>query len=156
MTPQHDDSIQQIFVAHRVYLKSTLFEAVPMTLAVLKKPPAPVVDMQVFVNFSPREEEQHLYEAVLTLQLTAKIDGNLLWRQQLQQAGLYTLSGFNEEQVKQILNGYCMNQLYPYACANVSAAAVQAGFPAIYLDPMNFDVLYEEQLKRETEAGKPG
>ncbi len=105
--------------------------------------------MQTQVNYQAREEENDLYEAVLHIQLVAKVSGNLLWRQQIQVAGLYTVKGFAEEQIKHILNGHCMNQLYPYACAALSAATTQAGFPAMYLTPLNFDALYREQLKNE-------
>jgi preprotein translocase subunit SecB len=104
-----------------------------------------MIDMQAQVNVSDRGDDTH--EAVLTLQMTAKLEGNLLWRAQLQQTGLYKLTGFNEEGLKRILNGHCMNQLYPYAAAGVSTMAMQAGFQPVYLAPMNFEVLYLEQKK---------
>jgi preprotein translocase subunit SecB len=62
--------------------------------------------------------------------ITAKLSDNLLWRIQLQQAGLYTLKSF-EEGIKRVLNGHCINQLFPYAAATVSAMAVQGGFPPV-------------------------
>ena len=108
--------------------------------------------MQAHINVLAQEEGKDLYEAVLTLQLTAKVDSKLLWRFQLLQAGLYTIKDFSKEQCPTILNGYCMNQLYPYASSIVSAAAVQGGFPPVYLGPMNFELLYQE---RQQESKKP-
>lgn len=145
---------EQVLTVHRIYTKSSLFESAAMTLALLKNPPAPIIDMQTQVNYQAREDEKDLYEAVLHIQLTAKLSGNLLWRQQIQVAGLYTVRGFEEEQIKHIINGHCMNQLYPYACAALSTATTQAGFPAIYLTPLNFDALYREQLKKEDKQAR--
>lgn len=140
------------FAIQRIYTKSSLFEAAMLTTELLKTATDATIDMQAQVNTSERENDTH--EAVLTLQLTAKVTGNLVWRIQFQQAGLYTLTGFEEEGRKKILNGYCMNQLYPYAVAAISAMVVQGGFPAVYLAPMNFEALYLEQKKKEEAASE--
>jgi len=143
----------------RIYTKGSLFEAVTLTPALLKSistTAAPTIDLQVQTNYTKREDDT--YEAVLTINLTAKNDGSLLWRIQLQQAGLYTLEGVDEEQLKRVLNGYCMNQLYPYAATTASMMVLQGGFPPLYLTPMNFDTLYRKQLEQEaqTEGGERG
>ncbi len=138
---------EQVLAVQRIYTKGSLFEAATLTSQLLKAMPNPIVDMQAHAGFSERED--HTYEAVLTLQLTGKHEGNLLWRIQLQQAGLYTLKGFDDVQLKMVLNGYCMNQLYPYACAAASNIVIQGGFSPIYLGPMNFEMLYQEQQKQE-------
>jgi preprotein translocase subunit SecB len=145
-TPTTESSL----AVQRIYTKGSLFEAVAFLPELLKTASHPVIDLQAQANFSERGEDA--FEAVLTLQLTAKADGNLLWRIQLQQAGLYALKGFDEEQRKHILSGYCMNQLYPYAAATASSMVVQGGFPPAYLAPMNFEALYREQQKKEKEA----
>lgn len=142
---------QQIVTVQRIYNKSSSFEAVQMTTDILQKPPIPIIDMQAQANFYTHAGEADIYEAVLTLNLNAKVDGNILWRLQMQQAGLYIIKGFDEEQRKLILNGHCMNQLYPYANAAITATVLQAGFPPVYLNPMNFEMLYREQLRQEAE-----
>lgn len=138
------------FSVQRIYVKSSLFESAMLTSDLLTTIVTPVIDMQAQLNVAARSNDMH--EAVLTLQVTAKLEGSLLWRMQLQQAGLYKLEGFQEEGIKRVLNGYCMNQLYPYAAASISAMAVQGGFPPVYLAPMNFEALYLEKEKREQEG----
>jgi preprotein translocase subunit SecB len=59
--------------------------------------------------------------------------------------GCYALTGFTPEAEKAVLNGFCMNQLYPYACAEVSHLAAQGGFGMIYLQPIDFIQQYKEQ-----------
>ncbi len=106
--------------------------------------------MQVFANIYPQENAVH--QAVLSLKIQAKYQTDVLWKIQLEQAGFYMLEGFSEEQQKTILNGFCMNQLYVYAGPVVNQMVVQAGFAPIYLQPMDFHQLYQQQKKKEAES----
>src|SRR5262245_53198706 len=127
------DSQQQMGV-HRIYTKGSTFESASLNESLLKNPNNPMLEMKAQVNFGKREDD--VYEAVLSMHVVAKHEGNLLWQIQLHQAGLYTLKGFTEEQIKPILNGFCANQLYPYACAEISNMVTRGGFPPVYLAPM--------------------
>lgn len=131
---------------HRLYTKSSLFEAATINLGLLEHPPQPVLDLKISANANPQDKDKGLHEAVLTLQLTAKHQDSLLWRVQYQHAGLYTLEGFTAEAEKRVLQGFCMNQLYPYACSEVNRLVTQGGFLPVYLNPINFDA---EQQKAE-------
>jgi preprotein translocase subunit SecB len=132
---------------HRIYTKNSSFEATSLTIALLEKPVQPTVDLQVGADSHPQEND--IFEAVLTLQIAAKHQGSILWRVQLQQAGIYTIQDFAEDTKQMILNGFCMNQLYPYACSEISRLVTQGGFLPVYLTPMNFEQLYREQQDAE-------
>jgi len=129
---------------HRIYTKSSSFEAANVTapeIAVAQ----PVIDLQIHANVYPQSLTENTHEVVLTLQVTAKHNGALLWQVQLQQAGRYALVGFTPETEKFVLNGFCMNQLYPYACAEVSHLVNQGGFGMVHLQPIDFVQKYKEQ-----------
>jgi len=129
---------------HRIYTKSSSFEAANVTapeIAIAQ----PVIDLQIHANVYPQSATENMHEVVLTLQVTAKHNGALLWQVQLQQAGRYALTGFTLENEKFVLNGFCMNQLYPYACAEVSHLVNQGGFGMVYLQPIDFVQKYKEQ-----------
>lgn len=132
---------------HRLYTKGSLFEAAVLNSSLLEPPPEPVLDLQISANANP-QKDKGLHEAVLTIQLTAKHQDNLLWRVQYQHAGLYTLEGFSEEAEKRVLQGFCMNQLYPYACAEVNRLVTQGGFLPVYLNPINFDAEQQKAAKQ--------
>jgi preprotein translocase subunit SecB len=134
------DPAEPSFSVERIYTKSSVFESARWAPDLLHAKTTPVMEMQVQVNATHRGHDTH--EAVLTLQVTAKLDGNLLWRAEIQQAGLYKLAGFTEEGRKRLLHGYCMDQLYPYAASSVSIMAMQGGFPGVYLSPINFEARY--------------
>lgn len=141
---------QPQLIGHNIYIKSSTFEAALLTPEILKIAGQSEVEFEVRTNFQERGNDQ--YEAALSLNFTAKHEGSFLWRVQLVQAGLYAFKNFSEEQRKQVLYGYCMNQLYPYACMNVTHLVVQGGFPAPQSMPMDFNQLYQEQQKHQSAA----
>jgi preprotein translocase subunit SecB len=132
-------------ILHRIYLKNSSFESFSVSMASIQNPIQPMVDMQVFANAYPQENNTH--QAILGLKIEAKNQGNLIWRLQLETAGFYTLEGFNEEQQKDILHGYCMGQLYSHAMVIVTQMVVQGGFLALYLQPMDFNKMYQDKKK---------
>ena len=62
------------------------------------------------------------------------------------------MTGFTPENEKFILNGFCMNQLYPYACAEVSHLVNQGGFGMVHLQPIDFVQQYKEQQSKASSA----
>ncbi len=134
-------------ILHRIYVKNSLFESSAVTLDSFQNPIHPFVEMQVFVNTYAKGDDTH--EAVLSLKITAKHDGNQIWRLQLEEAGLYKLESFAEEQKNDILNGFCMGQLYSYANTIVTQMVTQAGFLPLYLQPMDFNRLYQKRKKED-------
>ena len=66
------------------------------------------------------------------------------------------IKDFPDDQVKPMLASYCPNLLYPYAREAVTDLVVKGGFPQLYLTPVNFDSLYEQQLQQEAEGGEGG
>lgn len=138
-TVDFDLKVQQL------YTKNSLFESTTPASLLLENLPSPSVILETNADVYPINKDKGLYEAVLTLLITAKYQDNLLWRIQYQQAGLYTIKGLNAEQEKMILNTSCMNQLYSYASAEITRLITQGGFAPIYLDPLNFEQLYRNR-----------
>ena len=71
---------------HRIYTKSSSFEAANVTVPEITVA-QPVIDLQIHANVYPQSPTDNTHEVVLTLQVTAKHNGALLWQVQLQQAG---------------------------------------------------------------------
>lgn len=146
-----ENSTKPELKVHRIYTKASLFEAPTLNLKLLEMPPKPVLDLKISANANSQDKDKGLHEAILTIELMAKYQDKVLWRIQYQHAGLYTLIGFTEAVAKRILQGFCMNQMYPYACAEVNRLVTQGGFLPVYLSPINFEVESQkaEQADRE-------
>ena len=55
-----------------------------------------------------------------------------------------------------MLGMHCPNVLFPYARQAIGELVSQGGFPPFYLQPINFEALYAEGLRRRAEAAQGG
>ncbi len=88
-----------------------------------------------------------LYEIVLILTVTVKIEDQTAYLAEVHQAGIFLLQGLDPERLQRIQNVYCLNVLYPYACAALSDLVTKGGFPQLNLAPVNFRGLYEQNMQ---------
>ena len=49
----------------------------------------------------------------------------------------------------------CPNILFPYARESVSDVITRAGFPPVYLAPVNFEAIYLQRLQQAQEQAAP-
>jgi len=105
------------------------------------------------LNTQARKMEDDDFEVILKMTVTVKQDKKVCFLTEIQQAGLFTLRGFNDEQRGQMLGSFCPNVLYPYARESISNMATRGGYPPLYLAPVNFDALYADHLNRMKQGG---
>ena len=92
---------------------------------------------------------------VLTITIEAKEDDNTVFLIELQQAGLFRITGYGDEEMKAIVGSFCPNILFPYARETIASIIAKGGFPEFVLQPINFDALYAQgvaQAKAQAEA----
>jgi preprotein translocase subunit SecB len=136
---------QQQFAVQRLYIKDLSFEA-PMGAEVFAKQWKP--QMQVELNSTANEGPDGLKEVVLSVTITAKLEDKVAVLIEVQQAGLFTIKGIEGEQLKQILGIMCPNLLFPYAREAIDNLAMKGGFPALGLQPVNFEALYAQAQQK--------
>ena len=134
------------FSIQRIYVKDLSLE-VPDSPAVFLKKWEPQLHLDIGTATS--KVEDNLHEVVLTLTVTVKLEEDTAFLVEVKQAGIFSLKGFPEDQIKPMLGSYCPNVLYPYAREVVTDVTVRAGFPQLYLTPVNFDALYQQHLEQE-------
>ncbi len=133
----------------KIYVKDLSFEA-PSTPAVFTEKLNPSVEIHFSNKTKDLGENQH--EVVLSVTVTVKQDERSVYLVEVQQAGIFTITGFPVEHLSTILATACPNILFPYAREVVSDIATKGGFPQILLAPVNFDMLYAQQLQRLRQA----
>ncbi|MDN3648612.1 protein-export chaperone SecB [Reinekea marina] len=138
---------QPQFGIQRLYLKDLSFES-PNSPAIFRKEWKPQVKLDL--NTSTSVLDEGVFEVVLTLTVSAKLEEETAFLCEVQQAGIFTLSGFPEETRDQMLGAYCPNILFPYAREAIDAQVIKGSFPALMLAPVNFDALFA-QNKAEVE-----
>lgn len=92
---------------------------------------------------------QDVYEFVLTLTVTATIAGKTMFLVETSQAGVFAIRGVAADQLQPLMAINCPNVLFPYAREAIADATMRAGFPPIHLAPINFEVLYRDQMAQQ-------
>ncbi|MFK7829690.1 MAG: protein-export chaperone SecB [Congregibacter sp.] len=148
---------QQQFAMQRIYVKDVSYES-PGTPNVFKQQYSPKVNVDLNTRSNPVDEEGN-YEVVLSITLTAKLEEETAFLVEVKQAGIFFITGFDEEQLRRVLGTAAPNILFPYARENIDSLVVKGGFPAIMLAPVNFDSLFEQALAQQAqqaaEASEP-
>ncbi len=147
-----NQTAQPQFAIQRVYLKDVSFET-PNSPAVFATQWQPEVNVELNSGGSRLSED--VFEVVLTLTVTCKAGDKTAYLVEVQQAGIFTIAGFDENTLAGMLGSYCPNILFPYARETITGLVSKGSFPQLLLAPINFDALYAQHVARQQEeAGK--
>ena len=144
---------QRQFALQRVYTKDVSFETAnsPDIFREEWKP-----EMSVNLNSGTKLVADGVYEVVLTVTVNVKLGGKTAYLVEVQQAGIFGLVNFPEQELGQMLGSYCPNILFPYAREVVSSLVDKGSFPQLLLAPVNFDALYAQHLQElQKQQGAP-
>jgi len=132
------------FSIQKIYTKDLSFET-PGSPKIFTEKWEPTVDLNLSTQI--QYLEQSLYEVALSITITVKSADAIAYLVEVNQAGIFTLSGFTDEEMGPMLGSFCPNILFPYAREAVSDLVAKGGFPQLLLAPVNFDALYAQQLQ---------
>ena len=139
---------EQQFAVQRLYVKDVSFES-PLGAAVFSKQWTPELKVDLGSKNSKVSDEQ--YEVVLSVTITGKLDDEVAFLIEVQQAGLFLIKGLEDDQLRRALGIMCPNLLFPYVREAIDNLAIKGGFPAIGLQPVNFEALYMQAVKKAAE-----
>ena len=113
----------------------------------------PNVNIEVSTNARALGNDN--YEVTLVLRGEAKHDNRTLFLAEVSYAGVFTVSGLNEEQAKPLLMIEAPRHLFPFARAILADATRDGGFPPLMIHPIDFTTLYRQQQAQQTPAAAP-
>ncbi len=134
------------FALQRIYIKDISFET-PNSPTVFTEEWKPESSLNLNSNVAKLEND--LYEVVITVTVTTKLGDKTAYLVEVQQAGIFTLRNFPEEEKGHMLGAYCPNLLFPYAREAVSDLVSKGSFPQLLLTPVNFDALYAQHMQEK-------
>ncbi len=134
------------FLIQRIYIKDLSYEA-PQVPAMFQLEWKPDLNLQIHTSSTKLADDVH--EVVLKLTVTVKSADKTAFLAEVQQAGIFTVQQFAEDQVRAILGGVCPGILFPYAREVISDLVSRGTFPPLYLAPINFDALYLQQVEQQ-------
>lgn len=147
---ENNDKPQQQLAIQRLYVKDLSFE-VPGSPSIFLEKWDPQINVDL--NSQAQKLSDDVYEVVLALTVTAKAGEKTGYLVEVQQAGIFSISGFSEAELGPILGSHCPSILFPYAREVVSDLVTRGTFPQLVLQPINFDALYAHH-RQQVEAAR--
>ena len=133
------------FGLQKIYVKDLSFET-PNSPSIFKEQWKPSVNMDIAHSASSLGEDS--YEVVLSVTVTVNFESKTVYLIEIQQAGVFHVSGLVEDDLNRTLATACPNILFPFAREMVSDLVTRGGFPQLLLAPVNFEALFIQQLKQ--------
>lgn len=136
---------QKLFNVERIYVKKVAFDPVNTPHVFKEAMKSPEAKIELKVSSNKLGDEEH-YEVVLAMTLNGKMEDKELFSMTIEQAGAFKLVGFTDAERPPILEALCPSILYPYLCQEASNLLTLGGLMPFYLQPINFDALYQQKL----------
>lgn len=142
------EQAQQAFAIQKIYTKDISFES-PNSPAIFTHEFQPQLSIDLNVESASLQED--VYSVILRVTATTKVEDTTAFLCEVEQAGIFTLQGFNEAEMSYMLGVQCPNTLFPYAREVVSDLVTRGGFPQLLLEPVNFDAMYASHMQQQQE-----
>ena len=134
-----------VFHFDRIYLKDASFESPRCPQVFSESEYNPKFDVQMRISHQVLDQEHGVFEVVLKVTVTATTSGQTAFLIEVQQAGMFTITGLNPQQRERALEAACPTALFPFVREHVNHLVTHGGFPSLLLQPVNFDTMYEQK-----------
>ncbi len=140
---------QRQFLIQRIYTKDLSFEA-PNSPKIFQENWSP--EINVGLGHEVNDLGEGNIEVILRVNVEAKHGGNTVFLVEVQQAGLFMVQGFNDDEKGALLGIAAPNVLFPYARELISDLVTRGSFPQFLLQPVNFEAIYAQQRQAKQQA----
>ena len=149
MTAAAQENNQPAFNIEKIYVKDLSLE-IPHAPNIFLERESPQIDVQL--NTQTAVIEGDVYEVMITNTVTAKVGEKVMFLIEAKQAGIFQIRNIPLEEMEPIMAVMCPNILFPYLRELISNPAVRAGFAPVMLNPVNFDMLYQQHKQEQAQA----
>jgi preprotein translocase subunit SecB len=130
-----------------IYIKDISFEAPNSPDVFLEKEVAP--DTKLNIANSHAKLGDGVYDVSLKVTVESTYGDKTLFVAEVEQAGVFAINGYSEEEIRALIAVFCPNTLFPFIRELVSGIVTKAGFPALLLQPINFDSIYSQAIEQQ-------
>jgi len=146
-----EEQTQQQFAIQKIYLKDVSFESPNAPTVFTEGEFQPEINVQI--NTEAKTVSEGLHEVTLTVTVTAKQNDKTAFLAEVKQAGLFQMSGFEQEQLGGMIGAYCPEALFPFARETIADLVAKGGFPQVLLAPVNFNAMYMQHQQQQAQSG---
>lgn len=137
------------FELEKIYLKDVSFESPASPRIFMQKDYSPDINIDLEVTSTGLDPANGYYEVVISIEVKAVAADTTAFLVAVQQAGIFRIRNFSQEQMPIMLEVACPNTLLPFAREAIADLATRGGFPQLLIQPVNFEVLLKNKLRRE-------
>jgi len=149
MAEDNETNTDKQLVLQKIYIKDLSFES-PRAPEIFSSNVSPQTRLNI--KSSAKEIAADTQEVVLTLTVEAIDEDKTLFMVEIEQAGLFRMQGYSNEELQMLIGSYCPGTLYPFAREAISDVITRGGFPQLLLQPINFDALYAQAIKDQSDG----
>ena len=143
-TPE-SEQVQQQLAIQKIYCKDISFET-PNSPQIFTQNIQPEMKTELNTSVSVLAESG-IFDVTLTVTVTAEYEDKTAFLAEVNQSGIFNISGFEKATLDGLLATYCPNLLFPYAREVISELVSKGGFPQLILQPVNFDAMYAQHMQ---------
>jgi len=141
---------EQQFSIQKLYIKDVSFESPNVPTVFADGEWQPEVNIQL--NSSNKSIGKDAFEVDLKITVTAKQNKKTAFLVELTQSGIFTVAGFEQDNLRGMLGAFCPETLFPFAREAIAELVSKGGFPPLLLAPVNFNALYMQQAQQQQAA----
>ena len=118
------------FSIQKIYVRDISFET-PNTPLVFQEKWEPETNMQLGNKATVLAEGVH--EVILSVTVTAKLGDKTAYLAEVQQCGIFNITGYEQNELPPIVGSLCPNILFPFAREAIADLVTRGGFPQLLL-----------------------
>ena len=148
-----ENSTEEISLEPRkIYLKDVSFESPASPDVFTRGQVKPAMDLQLMLHHKKLDDNFH--EVVLQITATSKLEEEVLFLVEVHQAGVFEIQCEDAAKLLMVKEIACANMLLPFARETIADLVAKGGFPQLLINPVNFEVLYQQNRRKEKQASK--
>ena len=149
MAEQEANTPEKRLSVVKIYVKDFSFESPQAPNIFNAEEWAPNTNLNLRSAHSPISDTFHEVVLTITVEAKEKDSDKAIFLVELQQAGVFDISGYEKEEMGVLIGSFCPGVLYPYAREAIAGIIQKGGFPEFVLQPINFEALYAQSLEQQ-------
>ena len=147
-----DTKEERLISLQTMYIKDVSFEAPNSPGVFLEEEVLPETKINLANTHDKIGDDS--YDVCLKVRVESTYNDKTIFVAEVEQAGVFVIRGYTEDEVKGLIAVFCPNTLFPYIRELVSSLVTKAGFPALLLQPINFEALYAQAIEEAEKKTK--
>ena len=147
-----EETTERIVALQTMYIKDVSFEAPNSPEVFLETDISP--ETKINLSNTHNKIGDDSYDVQLKVKVESAYGEKTMFVAEIEQGGVFLIKGYSEEEVKGLIAVFCPNTLFPFIRELVASLVTKGGFPALLLQPINFDALYSQAIE-EAAKQKP-